>query len=343
MVKIKAGAVDGFAKRPDDAIRVVLLYGPDTGRIAELDKVLAKSVVNDIHDPFSIVDLAAKTLTDDPARLPDESAAINMLGGRRVLRITDAGDTLTKVFKGFVEDPVGDALIVLRGGDLGPRSTLRQLCEKADNAAALPCYIDEGRDLQAVIAQTLKDNGLNAEPEALSYLLTHLGADRLVTRMELEKLAQYKGIDGGSVTLDDVQACVGDSAAQGLDDLVFGVADGNITLSQSLLDRLRAEGTPSIVVLRAVSRHFLRLQWVSGQIAQGKPQDVAVKGLKPPLFFKKADAFRRQLRQWNPDRLATAIGLLQSAEIDCKTTGYPDTEICSRVLIQVARAAGRAR
>ena len=49
----------------------------------------------------------------DPARLADEAAAISMMGGRRVVRVRDAGNDLTELFEGFLKDPPGDALVVV--------------------------------------------------------------------------------------------------------------------------------------------------------------------------------------------------------------------------------------
>ena len=41
-------------------------------------------------------------------------------------------------------------------------------------------------------------HNITARPEAMQYLIAHLGGDRGVSRQELEKLALYVG-DGGTV------------------------------------------------------------------------------------------------------------------------------------------------
>jgi DNA polymerase-3 subunit delta len=59
------------------------------------------------------------------------------------------------------------------------------------------------------------------------------------------------------------------------------------------------------------------------------------------VFYKNADRFRAQLRSWTPALLAHALSLLVEAEVQCKTTGFPDTAICGRLVIQLARGPKR--
>src|SRR5690606_31524089 len=117
----------------------------------------------DLADPFRVADLAGDTVADDPARLADEAAAMAMTGGRRVVRVRDAGNDTAPAFQSFLDHPMGDALIVAEAGELDGRSALRKLFEKAENAAALACYRDEGRDLAAVIRETLARHEVKAD------------------------------------------------------------------------------------------------------------------------------------------------------------------------------------
>lgn len=341
-MKVPPARVEAFLKAPDAAVRAVLVFGPDSGLVRERADRLAKSVVPDLSDPFRVCDMAAAALKDDPARLADEAAAISMIGGRRVVRIRDAGDAAAGVLKAFLADPPGDALVVIEGGELGPRSTLRQLFENAGAGAALACYADEGGGLEAVILDSLRQHGQTPEPDALAYLADHLGGDRRLTRSELAKLSLYVG-GPGRVRLEDAVACVGDTAALSLDDLAMATAEGDQPALLRILDRLYREGTAPVTILRSLARHFQRLHLAAGAIAQGKSLEQAMATLKPPVIFRAAPRFRSQLQRWPADRIATALELLVTAEMDCKTTGMPGEELCARALMQIARAAGRRR
>ena len=152
---------------------------------------MAKSVLADLNDPFRVAELDEATLESDPARLWDEAAALSMMGGRRVVRVRGAGNGLAQTFQNFLAAPPGDALIVIEAGDLAKSGALRRVFEGADNAAAIPCYPDDDRELEDVVRSHLKSRGLSIDEGALNYAVSRLGSDRGVTRSELEKLALY--------------------------------------------------------------------------------------------------------------------------------------------------------
>src|ERR1700749_2121870 len=115
---IKSHEADRYTAKPPKDLAIALVYGPDAGLVQERAEKLLKSVVADLNDPFNVADLSEAALTADPARLADEAAAISMVGGRRVVRVRGAGNALTELFEGFLEDPAGDALVVVEAGDL---------------------------------------------------------------------------------------------------------------------------------------------------------------------------------------------------------------------------------
>jgi DNA polymerase-3 subunit delta len=337
-MKLKPAAIAAFIRRPDPAVRAALIFGPDRGLARERLDALTRTVVDDIADPFRVTDMPAARLGEDPARLADEAAAQSLMGGRRVVRITDAGDALSRAMEAFLDDPAGDALVLVMAGDLGPRSSLRRLFEQAEAAVALPCYADDGGTLEDVIRATLAPHGMTVGRDAMAFLLAHLGGDRLLTRAELEKLVTLKG-EPGEISLAEAAACIGDSAALGMDDLAMAVADGDDSQAQRVLDRLLRAGTGPIPVLRAVSRHFQRLHLAAGAVSDGRSPDQAVSSLKPPPIWKHRDRIMGQVRRWDRARLGQALDLLLEAEGDCKGFGPPPDVVCSRVLLRLAQGA----
>ncbi|MBB4285522.1 DNA polymerase III subunit delta [Roseospira goensis] len=337
-MKIPPGRAAAFVKAPDPSVRAVLVYGPDRGLARERLDALTRTVVADVADPFRVTEMPAAALKDDPARLADEAAALSLMGGRRVVRVMDATDATAGALKAVLADAAGDALVLVLAGELAPRGALRTLFEGAETAAALACYADDGAALDQVIRDTLAPHGLTADRDAMAFLVAHLGGDRLLTRAELEKLITYKG-GPGEVTLDDAAACIGDTAALGLDDLALAVADGDDAQAQRVLDRLLRGGTNAVTVLRAVSRHFQRLHLAAGSMAGGRSADQAVGALRPPPIFKHRDRITAQVRRWDAARLGQALDLLLEAEADCKGFGPAPAVVCARALLRLAQGA----
>jgi DNA polymerase-3 subunit delta len=341
-MKIDARRADGFLAKPDANVRAILLYGPDSGLVRERMVALTKAIAGSTDDPFRTAEFPADSLRSDPARLGDEAAAMALTGGRRVVRFREAGDSVAGVFDDWLENPIGDALVIVTAGELAPRAKLRQVFEDAAQAAAIACYTDDADVLARLVKDTLKNAGLTINSEALDWLTDHLGGDRELSRRELEKLVTYMG-DQKSVTTEDVLACIGDTAAFDLDDLIYAMADGDQATMQRTYLRLTAEGTSPIALITAAARHLVRLHETRGKMADGRSIDAAVMSLRPPVFFKFKSRFQAQAGKWNEALLARGLEVLTEAEVAAKSTDMPVEAVAERAFIQVAQAARSAR
>ncbi|MGH6959861.1 MAG: DNA polymerase III subunit delta [Dongiaceae bacterium] len=337
-MKIQARSVDSFLRRIDAKISVILLYGPDGGLVRERADRLAVSIAGDAGDPFRVSEITAARLRDEPTLLADEAAALTFGGGRRVVRLRDAGEAATGAVQTLLEAP-GGGLIVLEAGDLAPQSNLRRLAESAGNAAALPCYRDETEDLGRLVDEEVRRAGLRLASDAFDYLIANLGGDRGVTRRELEKLICFVGNPSahGEVELSDVIACIGDSAALSLDDLVLAAADGHASALERAMTRCLDEGIVAVRILGAAGRHFLRLHRISG--AAGSDRERVIATLRPPVFFRHKPRLLQQAQQWSPLLLARAIDRLTQAELACKSPNMKADvaeTLCRRALLEIA-------
>ncbi|MBC8338647.1 MAG: DNA polymerase III subunit delta [Alphaproteobacteria bacterium] len=345
-MKISGARLKSFLRQPDPEIAAVLLFGPEQGLVRERAEIIAKTVVEDLGDPFRVVEFSSAALKADPPLLGDEAAQVSMTGGRRVIRIIDAADGVSQIFNAFLDGPAKMSLVVAEAGNLTPRSSLRKLFESAKNAAAIGCYEDGERDIQEVVRETLGAHNLTPSADAMAFLVGNLGGNRLVTRNELEKLALYvSGADDNKslVSLEDAIACVGDSAAMSLDLVVYAVAGGDPVGLDRALEKAYDEGTSPIGILRAVQRHLHNLHFAIGKIEQGQPPDKALASIRPPIIYKHKLKFQAQMRNWRQDRLAKALSLLTEAEMDCKSTGFPAAAGCHRALLRVAQSARPSR
>jgi DNA polymerase III subunit delta len=335
---VKPGEADRFTTAPPKGLRAALVFGPDAGLVQERAERLLKSVVSDLTDPFNVADFNEAALLADPARLADEAAAISMMGGRRVVRVRGAGNNLADLLEGFLDDPPGDALVVLEAGDLSKGTGLRKLFEEDDNAAAIACYADNARNLEDVVRDALRAEGFSIAPDALADAVSRLGSDRGVTRRELEKLILYaKGQK--SITLEDVRAVMGDEAEARAEEACDAAGSGDFGRLDLALERLWIQDMSVVTVIRNAMGHFQRLAQAREYATRGDNIDFVIKRLRPPVHFSRAESFKAQARRWSEERLSDALDLLLEAEVLAKTTAVPAQAVCGRTLMNIAAMA----
>lgn len=337
-MKLPSREIENFVRSPNPAARVILVYGPDDGLVSERSKTMGLSQVSDLSDPFNVTVLAAEDITADPSRLGDEAAAQSMMGGNRLVRVSGATDKISPAVKDYLATPDAYNLVIIEAGELGPRSPLRLICEKAKNAAAVPCYIDDEQGLSQVIRQFFSDQNRQIDPDAVVFLSANLGGNRLRTRTELEKLLTYKGNDSSAITLDDAQGAIGGQGAQGLDDLVMATGGAQTDKALSGFDRLNAEGVAVIAILRALQNHFRRLHKAKTLMDQGTPSKQAMQSLSPPVFFKQEAGFQAQINRWSFAGIESALSRLAEIEAQSKQTATPAETLCRQAILGLSRA-----
>jgi DNA polymerase-3 subunit delta len=331
-VKITPQRVAAFLREPQ-AARVVLLYGEDHGMIRDYAAAVVRAVAGSVDDPFLVAELAR----DEIQQLTAEAASLPLTGGRRVVRLREASDAATDAVAAVLKSK-SPALVVLEAQGLATRSRLRSLVEGAPDGAAIACYPEEGRALSETIRSALTEAGVGIDADALTWLTDQLGADRVSTRQEVEKLALYAG-PGGRVDVDSALACVGDLAGLSLDDALFAATAGDVVLADRALELATAEGSTPVGTIRAALMHLQRLHRLRLSVEEGISPADAVKGARPPIFFRRVGAFTKALGLWTSTALSMAIAGLGEAERACKRTGAPDEVIARNAVLTLARRA----
>lgn len=327
----------------DAKFKAVLVFGKDSGLIRERRDIFARQIVPDASDPFAIRVLTPAEIKEDVALIADEMGAVSMTGGRRLVCLDGAGDKETNAIKNALAAETGDALLLVSAGDLGPRSSLRQLFEKEAGVLALACYPDTQESLASMISSHFRANNIAAGREVVAFLMQNLGGDRLVTRTELEKITLFLGAskDGSAktLTLEDAKNLTSDASALTLGDIASAATGANPKRLAGLLDKAEIEGINSIEILRTLQARLQQLDLVRGLVDEGTPVNEAVKALRPPLFFKDRDIFIAQIRKWPKKQLISALDYSVRAEVACKTTGSPDFTIASKTCLDICRAS----
>jgi len=346
MILSKRPDIERFLGRPDPAIRVALIYGRDTGVVRDRGHQLAARLVPNPDDPFDVALLTDQDLADDGGRLEGELAAQSLMGGRRLvrLRLTSekpaadklAAEALDRHAKGELNP---DAFFLIEAGNLGRDSAVRKAAEKANAAAAIPCYEDEPGDVARLVRETLAKDGVSLNADALQVFVTRMPKERGVARQEIERLALYLGPGSGAVaTPADLEPFLGVEPESSLFDAASDAFGGRLGEAQAGLRRAAQEGEAGPAAVRAIGMHLGKLRRTLTLAKAGAGLQEAAKA--SGVFWKQEREFLRQARTWTLEELDRIQPEILAADKACKTAGSPDRLIAERLALTVA---GRAR
>jgi DNA polymerase-3 subunit delta len=311
-----------------------LFYGSDAGLVSERASVLAKRIAEKQDPPGEIVRFDDVDLEQDPGRIAIEVQTKPMFGGRKIVR-TIAGRRVTAAsLKSLVEGGDLEGILIVEAGNLRPDDALRSLFEKTPRAAAVACFPDETRDLDGMIRETLAAANVRISQDARKLLLTRLGADRALSRAEVEKLALF-ALGKEEIEESDVEAAVGDASELALDRIVLAVGAGRLESALTECDRCIAAGESAQTVIAALQRHFLRLHRMRSAFDAGRSMDDIVRQLRPPLHFKQRDAVEQQCRDWPLAKLDGALTAIADAAKRARLNPAIETILAEHLLLDL--------
>jgi DNA polymerase-3 subunit delta len=341
-MKIQAYKIDEFLNNSLTNIQAVLLYGPDKGLAQERAKIIRDKILGSDPDPFLIAALEGKTVNNNPAAFVDEFNAMSLVPGRRLIKISNADNNLAKTIDEALTEPKSDSFVIILAGDLTTSSKLRSIFEKGKNLVALPCYADDTQTASNIIAQQLRDAGLNFDRNIPLYIGQQFAGDRLIIRSEVEKLITYMGTEK-NITIDDVENIICPIKEDNYQEIANAVADLNLLEIEKSISRHIAQNVYPVSIMRVVANYFAKLLYAKSLMNEGLNAAEAVGKLRPPLFFKQKPIFMKHLQIWNEPFIKKLLDKLQALEADCKTSSnFPADVMLTDLLIKAAYSV-RAR
>src|SRR5262245_20232237 len=286
MVAVKTHQAEAFLKALDRLPRALLLYGSDAGRVLERAPRLAQRLAAQDDPPGELLRLDDTSLEDDPDRPFVELQPLPMVAVPQAVRPRRGRRLPAATLKPLLDDARLEGYLIVEAGNLRPDEALRSLFERSATAAAIACFPDEARDLEAMAKEVLAAAGLAITPEALRLLLSRLGADRALSRAEIDKLALYAR-GKGLVDEEDVEAAVGDAAELAIDRVVLAAGSGRLQAALGECDRCIASGEDAQAIIAALQRHFLRLHGMRSAFDRGRSLEDILRQQRPPLHFKR--------------------------------------------------------
>ncbi|HMN51155.1 MAG: DNA polymerase III subunit delta [Xanthobacteraceae bacterium] len=340
MVALRSNELDTFCQDPDPRYPVALIYGPNRGLVSERVQTLLASVRANFGKDSEVVVLEGDALASDPGRLADETRSIGLFGGKRALHVRAGSRSFADSLKALFADVPSETFVLIEGGDLAKNAPLRSLCEASPKCAVIPCYEDDARQLGALIDSSLLREGKAIDRDARETLLSLVGADRLATRAEIEKLIFYVG-DANRITLDDVRAVVADASALAIDDVVDAAAAGDAKAALRALARAREAGTSAGSLLNAAIRHVSQLHRIALQMEAGERNvDELLKRAR--VFFRRSDAYKRALKRFGSLPLEKVLVALGEAELESRRSAHLSDSIVERAILSLAER-GKSR
>ena len=346
-MKIPPARADRFCAAPDADVRLVLIYGSNEGLVRAPRRSLRQGRPRRMPtipfaSPASIRRFCVTSRDGSPTRR--RRSRLSAVGVPSRLR--GATEAVVPAIRSCLALPATESLVVAEAGPLTPRSGLRKLCEQEGSLAAIACY-DESAEGAARLIETLcAKRGITVASETAAWLAERLGSDRRQIESGVEKLAVYLGEggpEGGVLTQEVAEACVGDATEASADEVA---ASGSCPATVKGWNRAMDAGA----LRRGFSRSpfsapppgaLARLHLAAAALEGGASRADAMGSLKPPVFPRERAAFGQEMGALAKRPRRPRAGAADPCRARLQGLGGAPEAICWQTLLRIARAASR--
>ena len=308
-----------------------LLYGENSGLVFHRTKqIIEKFLINE--GKKKIVSFYSEEIEKDPQILYEEFFSPDLMSGRKVIKIYNANNKISKTFEEFekIETKNSNSLIILNAEEFDSRSKLRLLHENHEKMLSVPCYFDNERTSFEVIKNFFNDRKIKYESGVIEEIIRLISGDRMILLNELERIDLYLGHER-DLSSSIVEKVVNDSKITSIDQFIDSFCLKNKELSLKFFDKILNDGNMAIIaIIRILLTHFANLEEAILSVMSGTDVDNEA---KRRVFFKRITSFKEQMQIWSLEKISKITEDLIEIEITSKTTSEEFAEKQMKMLI----------
>jgi len=217
-------------------------------------------------------------------------------------------------FSKYLRHPQQTTVLVLSAAESGRSKLFSELREIAQT---IECKPISGYKVSDWVVEQCKQKGYAIEPQAVQFLIDHVGGQLLNLEQEIDKIINFKN-DAAKITPADLEQTTGISREANAFALQKALARRKLAASLKIVNYLLDSGF-DITGMNAVLFAFFRRILILNSLRR--------KGIKRAEIMKQMNLRDFQIRDleqalnhFNSDKLKTIIRLLHQMDVKSKTT-----------------------
>lgn len=314
---------------------VYVIYGNNAFEAAESLDALRARAARDGDAALSVVEFTRDQR--DLGQVMDTLRSMPMFVTYCMVVLQDAGEFVTrhrKAMESYLDKPSPTGVLVMTVNRWQKTTRLAQ--RVAELGGDVGCWLprSDGEVLDWIQRRARTAHSKRISASAARLLADLCQRDLSALAAELRKLELYVG-PAGEISEEDVSAAAMSYAAYRPFDLCDKLAAGDRLGAMRVVEGLLAEGIPAVVLIGTLRSHFRRLLEARLLADRAGPGAAVARFAGHP---KERDAFAHQLNHFSADALVAAHRRLLEADLESKTSRYPEPLIVERLLLALSAA-----
>ena len=219
--------------------------------------------------------------------------------------------------------------IFLFADTLEKKSKLRNLFEKTQNYASVPCYSDNELNIRKIVLNKLK-GFKNITNFNINIIVKNSNLDRIKLNNEIEKIVTY--FQDKNIITEELLTLLNEKVNDNFNNLRDASLIGNKNKTNELLTETVIETEKNIFYLNILNQRLNTLNYLKDK-ENDENLEKKINEYKPPIFWKDKPNLTAQAKKWNKIKIKNILDKSFNLEKKIKSNSNIDHKILLKKLI----------
>ena len=288
---------------------IILVYGKNEG--------LKKQITDKLTSKFTDIKIyEEKEILDNSNIFLENIFNKSLFSEDQIFIIKRATDKIHKIVEEINLKETSD-IILINSDNLDKKSKLRSFFEKDKKLICIPVYPDNEQTLSKLAFEFFKKKNILISQSNINQIVTKSLGDRENLYSELIKIENFSN-SGKKLTDHVIKKLINLSENHSISELIDNCLEKNKIKLIKILNENIYSNDDCIIILRALLNKTKKILILSMEYEKNKNIDLTISTAKPPIFWKEKETTKRQIQNWNPQKLRLLIYKINELELVIK-------------------------
>ena len=303
-----------------------LFYGKNDG--------LKNEIINKIvKNKGEISTLIEKDVLDNFDIFFQNILSKSLFENEKIIIIKRATDKIIKVIEEIDQRNIEDVTIIVNSDNLEKKSKLRAYFEKHKSFICCAFYPDNDQTLSQLALDFFKKNKISISHSNINQVITKCNGDRHNLFNELEKLKNFCK-NGKKLNSKIISQLINLTENHSILELVNNCLAKNKKKTLFILNENNFSNDDSITILRIFLDKLKKNLKLSYEYENNKNISLTISSARPPIFWKDIEITKKQIQNWNSEKLKLLIYKVNEIELNAKKNINNSVNLISDFLLE---------
>ena len=310
--------------------KFILFYGKNEGFINyELRNIIKK------NKDREIINYEEKEILNNSENLYNSILSNSFFINKKIIIIKRASEKIVTILNSLIEKQIQDVNIFIQAEVLEKKSKLRSLFEKEKNLLCVPFYEDDHSTLSKITQDFLREKKITLSQENINIIVRRCAGNRGYLKNELNKIEMFSK-NKTKIQTEDIFKLTNLTEDYNVSELVDSCLAKNKKKVINILNENRYSSDNSMEIIRTFLIKAKTIMRLSEKFHKNKNLDQTINEAKPPIFWKNKETVKKQLLNWDSNKIKEFIFDLNKIELCIKKNSYNSDKIVMNFILETA-------